>query len=182
MIQLDKKQARKIAKQARNALNQTLRDCYSQQIINKLQPYLFGKVALYKSYGSEVCVDALFETCDYALPKVLDDTTIAFYQPTTSYTLGAYDILEPISNELVDPNDFDVIVIPLVAFDENCNRLGHGKGYYDRYLSKVKALKIGVAFEVQKLESIEMNEYDIPLDYIISEKAIYQNNKMKKQK
>ncbi len=176
MTPLDKKQARLLAKQARNALDLSLRQKYSQQIVEILKPYLFGKVALYKSYGSEVCLDALFTYCDYALPKVLDDTTIAFYKPSNHFQLGAFSIQEPMSNEVIEASEFDVIVVPLVAFDENCNRLGHGKGYYDRYLSKVNALKIGVAYECQKLDQIPCDEFDIPLDFIISEKTIYQKS------
>ena len=165
------------AKQARNALSQCERDCFSQKIVEQLQPYLMGKVALYKAYGSEVCVDALFHSCDYALPKVLNDTTIQFYEPTSSYQVGAFSILEPTSEHIVDSSVFDVIVIPLVAFDERGNRLGHGKGYYDRYLQHTKAIKIGVAFEVQKLETIPVDSHDIALDMIVTEKKIYIFNK-----
>ena len=66
-------------------------------------------------------------------------------------------------------------MIPLVAFDVNLNRLGYGGGYYDRYLSKIskkKKIKIGIAYSFQN-SKIPINNYDIKLDCIITEKKIY---------
>ena len=68
-------------------------------------------------------------------------------------------------------------MIPLVAFDVNLNRLGYGGGYYDRYLEKIskqkKIIKIGIAYSFQKIPKIPINNYDIKLDCIITEKKIY---------
>ena len=70
----------------------------------------------------------------------------------------------------------DLLFIPLVAFDENLNRLGYGAGYYDRLISKLskkkKLLKIGLAFSVQRVDNITTNKYDKKLDYIVTEKYI----------
>ncbi|MEE0830215.1 MAG: 5-formyltetrahydrofolate cyclo-ligase, partial [Longicatena sp.] len=59
-------------------------------------------------------------------------------------------------------------------FDDQLHRMGHGKGYYDRYLEGMNALKIGVGYEIQKLDQIQVDEHDVSLDLIISEKQIYQ--------
>ena len=66
--------------------------------------------------------------------------------------------------------------MPIVAFDNNLNRLGYGAGYYDRLISKLskkkKLLKIGLALSVQKINNIPPNKYDEKLDYIVTEKYI----------
>ena len=66
----------------------------------------------------------------------------------------------------------EIIIIPLIAFNEKCFRIGYGGGFYDKYLKNKKILKIGVAFEFQKV-NFENTKYDIPLDYIFTEKRIY---------
>ena len=67
-----------------------------------------------------------------------------------------------------------VLLIPLVAFDNNLNRLGYGGGYYDRYISKFdninKLIKIGIGFSFQKVKKLPINKYDKKLDFIITEK------------
>ena len=87
--------------------------------------------------------------------------------------INKYGIPEPESKFLVYP---DIILVPIVAFDNNLNRLGYGAGYYDRLISKLskkkKLLKIGLAFSVQKVDNIPTNKYDKKLDYIVTEKYI----------
>merc|ERR1711991_797147 len=88
--------------------------------------------------------------------------------------INKYGIPETISNKKVYPN---ILLIPLVAFDNHLNRLGYGGGYYDRYLSKVKnkqkILKVGVGFSFQKVQNLPINKYDEKLDCIIMEKKNY---------
>ena len=68
----------------------------------------------------------------------------------------------------------DVILVPLVAFDANLNRLGYGGGYYDRIIQKLenkkKILKIGLAFSFQRVKKVPIFKYDKKLDYILTEK------------
>lgn len=66
----------------------------------------------------------------------------------------------------------EIIIVPLIGFNEKCFRIGYGKGYYDRYLKNKKIIKIGVAFHLQKSE-FHVEPHDIPLDYIFTEKRIY---------
>jgi 5-formyltetrahydrofolate cyclo-ligase len=72
----------------------------------------------------------------------------------------------------VDKKDIDVIIVPLLGFDEKRNRLGHGGGYYDRFMKDCKALKIGVAYSVQKVDQIMTDDNDVALDMIITEKEV----------
>ena len=70
----------------------------------------------------------------------------------------------------------DILLIPLVAYDNSLNRLGYGGGFYDRYIEKIekvkKVIKIGLAYSFQKITSVPINEYDKKLDFIITEKDI----------
>ena len=75
----------------------------------------------------------------------------------------------------------DLIIVPLVAFDNHLNRIGYGKGFYDRSLSKIKKIKkniisLGVAYSFQKCQQIPINNNDFRLDYIITEKGIINSN------
>ena len=87
--------------------------------------------------------------------------------------INKFGIPETISNKRIYPN---ILLIPLVGFDNQLNRLGYGGGYYDRYLSKVKDItkitKIGVGFSFQKIKNIPINNHDIKLDCVITEKEI----------
>ena len=87
-----------------------------------------------------------------------------------------YGFLEPTTNtKTVSP---DLILVPLVAYDRFRNRLGYGKGYYDRFLGKYlkkhkNILTIGIAFSFQKYKKIPTSKHDVKLDYILTEKGIF---------
>ncbi len=86
--------------------------------------------------------------------------------------LGSYGILEPRKDKIneVSIDEIDLIIVPGIAFDEKGNRIGHGKGYYDRLLQKSNAVKIGIAYELQIVDKVPTEENDIPVDIIITEK------------
>ena len=77
------------------------------------------------------------------------------------------------------PSDrYDVILVPVVAFDDDCNRLGYGGGWYDRFLAEQPmALKIGLAFDCQHVSMLRTEKHDIPLDVIVTESTIYLKQK-----
>ncbi|HQG08910.1 MAG TPA: 5-formyltetrahydrofolate cyclo-ligase, partial [Dysgonamonadaceae bacterium] len=72
----------------------------------------------------------------------------------------------------VDFDSIDLIIVPGVAFDRKLNRLGRGKGYYDRLLSQLKSPKIGICFDFQLLESIPVEDWDIKMDMIVAQNEI----------
>lgn len=85
--------------------------------------------------------------------------------------LGSFHIEEPVGDELVDPDTIELIVVPAVAYDRQGNRLGRGKGFYDRLLQTTRATKIGVGYEFQLLDSLPVEEHDVPMDAIITQKT-----------
>ncbi|MBQ9031802.1 MAG: 5-formyltetrahydrofolate cyclo-ligase [Parasporobacterium sp.] len=89
-----------------------------------------------------------------------------------SWQSGAFGIREPVKDrgEVISPETIDLVLCPLAGFDENRNRLGKGGGYYDRFLPLcAKAVKIGVAFEEQKLSRVPSEPHDFKMDMIITE-------------
>ena len=76
--------------------------------------------------------------------------------------------MEPVGRLFNDYPSVDVAVVPGMAFDSRCNRLGRGKGYYDRMLPKLSnAYKIGMCFDFQKLPGIPADDHDIKVDEVI---------------
>ena len=94
----------------------------------------------------------------------------SFFDPLK---INKYGIPEPKNKNIVYP---DIILVPLVAFDENLNRLGYGGGYYDRLIKKLsqkkKIIKIGLALSVQKIYKVPIDIHDQKLDYIVTNKYI----------
>lgn len=111
-----------------------------------------------------------------ALPVVdpVRDGEMSFYkaEPETVFTKGRYGISEPEAKaeSLVPERDINAVLLPLVGFDLSGNRLGMGGGYYDRLLKKLKddTLLIGIAYDFQRLESIETREWDMRVDEVIT--------------
>lgn len=106
----------------------------------------------------------------------------AAYQPGEKLVDNLFGIPEPLHGERrgKHPRTLDVILMPLVAFDKQGNRLGMGGGFYDRTLAYLMRQRIwrrprlyGIAYEFQKVEALEVQNWDVPLDGVITETAIY---------
>ena len=111
------------------------------------------------------------------LPVIENNNSMNFFpwKKNDVLLINKYGMLEPDKSEINIP---DVILVPLLVFDENKYRLGYGKGFYDRYLNKnlkkfKKILTVGVAFSFQKYHKLPINNKDVKLDYILTEKGIY---------
>lgn len=86
---------------------------------------------------------------------------------------GYRNIMEPSGGKSVDPSEIELAVIPGVAFDSDCNRMGRGKGFYDKLLPYLECSKIGLGYDFQMVEKIPCCQHDIPLDMVITESAFY---------
>ncbi len=87
--------------------------------------------------------------------------------------LGAFHIEEPTGDELTPVEEIELIIVPGVAFDRRGNRLGRGKGFYDRLLADSRASKIGVAYDFQIVEEIPAEPHDIKMDIVITNNGIH---------
>jgi 5-formyltetrahydrofolate cyclo-ligase len=83
---------------------------------------------------------------------------------------GLFGLSEPDHTTLeIKPQDFDLIIIPGLAFDKRGFRLGHGAGYYDRFLAKTDAFKLGLGYGFQLVDELPINPHDIPVDAILTD-------------
>lgn len=91
-------------------------------------------------------------------------------------TEGAYGILEPDPGrtDRIDEKEIDLVIVPGVAFDLHKNRIGYGAGYYDRFLYRLRpvCVKAGIAFDIQIVDNVPVDENDIEMDLIITETRI----------
>ena len=79
----------------------------------------------------------------------------------------------PVSGETLPPERLDLALVPGVAFDRAGNRLGFGKGYFDRFLARCRCPAVGLAYELQLVDAIEAGPHDVPMHKIITERAVY---------
>ncbi len=96
--------------------------------------------------------------------KELENVYLDLYEPT-----------EDIS-KLIQKNEIDLIVVPGLLFDQRGYRIGYGGGYYDRYLKDFLNNKISIAMEEQVVQFLPYDDYDIPVDAIITDEKIYKTN------
>ena len=107
-----------------------------------------------------------------SLPRVKKNSQMDFFQWSIKDPLyiNQYGIPEPINKRITYPS---ILLVPLLAFDKNMNRIGYGGGFYDRYIKKIKKIKkiitIGLAYSFQKVKEIPSNKHDVKLDFIITD-------------
>lgn len=91
--------------------------------------------------------------------------------------LGKHGIWQPAPHcSDVPPEQIDVILVPGIAFDSTCARLGRGAGFYDRFLAdpRVRAVKIGVAFDEQIVDAVPMDRWDVRLDAVVTPTRVFE--------
>lgn len=132
-------------------------------------------VLLYHSLPDEVDTHALIaeavaEGKRVLLPVVVgDDLELREYHPSTSMIEGAFHIQEPTGAPFTDYASIDLAVVPGVAFTPEGHRLGRGRGYYDRLLSRLpKVFKIGVCWPFQLVEALPTEPHDLTMNAVVS--------------
>ena len=152
-------------------LNFLVRKNFKKKIIGGYYPYNYEMDTL------EVLQKLEKKNFLISLPKITKNNKMYFYLWSFKdpLTINTYGIPEPISNKKVDP---DLLLIPLLAYDSEHNRLGYGGGFYDRYISvaqkRKKLIKIGFGFSYQKTIKLPVDHNDKKLDYILTEKNFIQ--------
>ncbi len=150
----------------------------SQDIFKILKKFrAAGKiVGGYYSYNYEVDTTKILKEFEkkkflISLPKIKKNFQMDFFQWSSKepLSINKYGIPEPISDKVIYP---DILLVPIVAFDKYLNRIGYGGGFYDRYIKRIKKNKkiitIGLAFSFQKVKKIKINNYDMKLNFIVT--------------
>lgn len=159
----------------------------SQQIckrIQSLEHYRHAKrIALYCAVNNEVGLNFLWSSAPRQgkfcyFPVLNDDATLTFLPatPATPFKKNTFGIPEPdVSlDEAIDVSELDMLILPLVAFDKACTRLGMGAGCYDRTLGIQKhGVLFGVGYNFQLQDFIAPQIWDVPLDGVVTPKCVY---------
>lgn len=89
---------------------------------------------------------------------------------------NAFGIAEPAGGETFSPGVIDLVLVPLLSFDKKGQRVGYGKGYYDRFLSECRqdVLKIGLSFFEPQEQVDDINQFDIPLNYCVTPQQVFE--------
>lgn len=153
-----------------------------QHILQLVNSHNIKSVAAYWSFNGEpditpVCRQLMASGCELALPVIpaRNDHSMKFYSWRAETTLAKnwYGIFEPQEPISIPISDFDMLIMPLVGYDLLGNRLGMGGGYYDRHLESLRdsqtPLRVGVAYKLQQIDTIEKNDWDIPLHGVVNE-------------
>ena len=185
---------RRLKRNQRRELSAQVQQQHSQALCQHLikQKYYRNSkhLACYLANDGEISPDALIEHAWFAgkavylpiLSPLKNSLYFAPYKEGGELRLNRFNIPEPVCH----PSDWrrasqlDLLLLPLVAFDEQGNRIGMGGGFYDRTLAYLqhrrywrKPVLAGLAHEIQKVEQLETQSWDIPLNYVVTEDTIY---------
>lgn len=132
------------------------------------------KILMYNSLPDELSTRSFLDKWHTAkrffLPRVNGVNLDILPYERTSLRHGAFHIEEPTGDDVTDPSEIELVIVPAMAYDRRCNRVGRGKGYYDRLLSDTRAYKVGVAYDFQLVDSVDdVDAFDVPVDIVITE-------------
>jgi 5-formyltetrahydrofolate cyclo-ligase len=134
-------------------------------------------VMVFSSFGSELSTEPLIRGLvergvTVALPRIVEgELEPHAFRPGDEMTRAWFGALEPAGGAVVDPIELDAVITPAVAFDRRGRRVGYGGGYYDRFLTRVRAdtARIGIATDVQVLdEELPAAAFDLPVHVIVT--------------
>ncbi|MEO6406830.1 MAG: 5-formyltetrahydrofolate cyclo-ligase [Ferruginibacter sp.] len=131
------------------------------ETLNEFNPLWITDYCYFKNPGQLLFYPVIDEAENTMTAVETDDNTV--FKP------NRFGIEEPANGLPVFPEELDMILLPLLAFDKNGNRLGYGGGYYDRFLKECRddVLKIGFSF-FEAEEAIDINAFDVKLDYCVT--------------
>lgn len=140
-----------------------------------------GTIAGYRSVRGEINIDKVMARliergAAVTVPRVVgDDLEFVRWQPDATDRQGHFGIPEPVDGQVLDLARHDVVLAPLVAFDEHGQRLGQGKGFYDRCLAPLgheRPVIVGIAYAFQQVEQVPTQGWDVGLDAVVTDSRV----------
>jgi len=180
-----KAELRRNMRSRRRALPETIHQQAARSLVDQLEsiPHWRSatRVALYLATDGEIDLSPVANALRADaktpyLPVIQADNSLRFAPWTSDEHLreNRFGIPEP-SGEQTTAREMDIILLPLVAWDRRGNRLGMGGGFYDRTLAGAGDVsKVGMAYECQRVEALPTESWDVRLDFIITECALYE--------
>ena len=175
---MNKDEIRSRVKARKSLLSDDERRNAARRVFDRLEQsaafLLAENVLLYHSLPDELStiefLDKWGAKKHFYLPRVNGVNLDILPYDRSHMAMGAFHIEEPQGDDLTDINDMELIIVPGVAYDRMGNRVGRGKGYYDRLLGSVKATLIGVGYDFQLIEEdIPADPHDVAMDIVITE-------------
>lgn len=180
---IDRSLLRHKGKAARENLSTEARAEFSRQIAQLIvaspQFQAADTVMIYHALPCEVNLsglEGLGKRLAYPRCVTKTDMVALFPNGEDAWLSGPFGMMEPNPDKsiLIPPEEIDLVICPCTAFDEACQRMGMGAGYYDRFLPKcTNAFVAAVAFECQKATSVPAESWDVPMDCVFTEQAVY---------
>ncbi len=186
---MTKGELRKIYKEKRKAISFKDKERWTDMILINLQQLKLPFINCVHTYlaikeQNEIDTDNIIRYLKFlnpglkvVVPKInLDKGEMNHYIFNDDVLLApnAFGIVEPVSGEKINADEIDIVITPLLAFDEKGFRVGYGKGFYDKFFAACKpdVVKIGLSFfEAEAV--IETNAFDIPLNYCVTPQKVY---------
>ncbi|MDE6649321.1 MAG: 5-formyltetrahydrofolate cyclo-ligase [Muribaculaceae bacterium] len=177
---MEKSEIRRKIKNLRMMLSEIEKATAAEEVFSRLEKtaafMIADNILMYHSLPDELSTIKFLKKWQgrkrFFLPRVNGVNLDILPYEETRLELGSFHIEEPAGNDVADVNDIELMIIPAVAFDRKGNRLGRGKGFYDRLLATSKATKIGVGYEFQLLDSLPSEPHDVAMDMIITQKTV----------
>ena len=145
-----------------------------QKVINNKDILSSKTLLIYISINNEVdtikIINYFLNTKNIAVPKIIDNNMFFCYVTNLNdLTPGKYNIPEPTNENIVTDFDNAICIVPGICYDKENYRVGYGKGYYDRFLSKNKIKTIGLCYKECMIEKIDNDKYDYKIDEVITD-------------
>lgn len=175
---MNKTEIRNRVKARKSLLSDAEKESAAQRVFARLEQsaafVLADKVLLYHSLPDELFTHEFLQRwChkkQFFLPRVNGVNLDILPYEQSRMALGAFQIEEPLGNNITDIKDIELIIVPGIAYDRRGNRVGRGKGYYDRLLASSNATRIGVGYDFQLIdEDIPSEKHDVAMDIVITE-------------
>lgn len=186
-----KKELRKMFTQKRKSVSRYHKAKWDDLILIQFQKLLlpplhavftYAAMEAYSEIGTDAILDylqfknpglqAAYPVCDFS-SRTMNAVIAA---DNTGFMLNKFGTLEPDSSKILNPKDVELVIMPLLCFDEQGYRVGYGKGFYDNYLANVSSgcIKVGLSYfnAIDKID--DRNEFDVPLSYCITPERIYE--------
>lgn len=178
---MKKEDVRRRVKAQKSILDESERITAAQAVFDMLEKtaafMMSDHILMYHSLPDELPTTTFLDKWSgrkhFYLPRVNGLNLEILPYDRSRLALGTFHIEEPTGDETVSVNDIELVIVPAVGYDSRGNRVGRGKGYYDRLLAESRATKVGVAYDFQVVDEIESEPHDVRVDIVITDKAWY---------
>lgn len=174
---MKKEDIRRSVKARKCLLNESERTDAAESVFSRLEQLaafmLADNILLYHSLPDELSTRSFLDKWAsrkrFFLPRVNGVNLDILPYERSRLHLGSFHIEEPDGDDTVPVESIEMVIVPAVAYDRRGNRVGRGRGYYDRLLAETKAVKVGVGYDFQLVDEIDSDPHDVPVDIVITQ-------------